>query len=168
MEKLGIKYVLGRNRHKKTPTDVRVFPIVLVNLFCRTFRHGHSLFTDTCALTAAGTLVEQFSPANMACLMQHDRFDIGRIKGEYPLHANAIGDLSYSETGRVTVTLLFDDITFERLDTLLVSLDDLVIYSDIITRLKGRKFFLAGQLFVYICDSVHNLNFRTAKVGEKV
>ena len=61
--------------------------------------------------------------------------------------------------------LALDHIAFERLDSLLISFDNLIVHSDIITRLEFGKILLAGQLLMYICYGVHNCNFRTAKVG---
>jgi hypothetical protein len=127
---------------------------------------GLSLFLDTGALTATLALEVQFSPANTADLIHFDRLDIWGEQGEGPFHAYAIGDLTHGESGCLPRTLALDHITFETLDTLLVSFDDLIVDGDIITGFELRKLSFSRQLLVYKSySSVHNFNFlRMAKV----
>ena len=119
-----------------------------------------AFFLDTRALTAARTLEEQLGAANPANFVHFERLDVGREQGEGPLYTYAVGDLTHGKSGRVPRTLTFDHITFETLDTLLVSFDDLIIDGDIVTGFELRKVSFSRQLFVYKSySSLHNKNF---------
>lgn len=112
-------------------------------------RNRHSLLLDAGALAAAVALEIQFGPAYPADFVQLHRLDIGREQREGPFHTHAIGDLPNREGGGMSLTLPLDHFTFETLDTLLVSFDDLIIDGDVVTRLEGRNLSFARQLFVY-------------------
>ena len=129
-------------------------------LFRRCFANSLAFFLDTGALAAAGTLEEQLGAANPANLVQLERLDVGREQGEGPLYTYTVGDLPYSKGGCLARTLTFDHITFETLDTLLVSFDDLIIDGDVVTGFELRKVSLSRHLFVYKgYSSLHNKNF---------
>ena len=121
-------------------------------LFC-----CHSLFLDTRALTAAGTLEVQLCPANPANLVQLNRLDIGGEQGKGPFDTYAVGYFPHSKGGRIAGSLTLDHVAFEALDTLLVSFDDLIVDGDIVTGLELRKFSFSRQLLMYKSySSVHN------------
>jgi len=124
-------------------------------LFC-----CHSLFLDTSALTAAGTLEVQFCTTYAAYLVQLDGLDIGGKQGESPFYAHAIGDLPYGEGSRVACTLTFDNISLEALDTLLITFNNFIVDGDVVTGFELRELSFSCQLLVYKSySSVHNSNF---------
>lgn len=115
------------------------------------------LFLDPCALTAALTLVEQFGTTNTTSLVQDDRVDVGREEGEQTLYAYAVRDLTHRKGSGSTLALQLDHIAFKGLDTLLVTFNNLIVHSDIITSFELGEFFFASKLLVDKCNSVvHN------------
>ena len=83
--------------------------------------------------------------------MQLDGFDIRREQRESPFHAHSIGYLANGEGSGMSISLSFDDISLETLDTLFITFLDLIIDSDIITGFELRKFYFSCQLLVYKC-----------------
>ena len=66
-------------------------------------------------------------------------------------------------------TLFFDHIAFKRLNSLFVAFNYLIVYSNIVTWLEGGKILLACQLVVYICNGVHDADFKGGqRYGRKV
>jgi hypothetical protein len=130
-------------------------------LLCSSFAYGLTLFLDTSALTATGTLEEQLGATNAANLVQIERLDIGRKEGEGPLNTHAIGDLPNGEGSCLASTLTLDHITLETLDTFLVSFDDFIVNGDVITGFELRKFSFSCQLFVHKgYSSLHKKTFK--------
>src|SRR5690606_19239859 len=96
----------------------------------------------------------------ITALVQNDRFNVGGEEGEYPFNAYSIRDLANSKAGCSTLALLLDHISFERLDTFLVSFYNLVVHGDIVTCPELRELFFTGQLLVYVCNGVHKPVFK--------
>ena len=96
----------------------------------------------------------------MPCFIQHNGINIRREKWEHPFNAYSVRDLANRKAGRSPVSLLLDHVTLEGLDPFLVSFYDLIIHSDIITWLEGRKLLLTTHLLMYIGDRVHNDAFK--------
>ena len=120
----------------------------------------HSLFFDTGALTAAGTLEVELCTTHATYLVQIDGLDVWGEQGEGPFHTDAIGDLPHSESGCVACTLTLDHISLEALDTLLITFNNFIVDSDIITGFELRELSFSCQLLVYKSySSVHNSNF---------
>ena len=129
-------------------------------LFGSSSGHSHSLFLDTGAFTAAGTLKVELCATYATDLMQLDGLDIGGEQGEGPFHTHAIGDLPDRESRGMAGALAFDHISLESLDTLLVTFNNFIVDSDIITGFELRELSFSCQLLVYKSySSVHNSNF---------
>ena len=104
----------------------------------------------------------------MSCFVYQDRINVWRIEREQPFYTNAVRDLTNSEAGGSAISLLFDHIAFERLDPFFVTLNDLVVNSNIVTGFEFREFFLACHLLVYKGNScVHNSKFKDGKGKRK-
>lgn len=133
------------------------------------FHTGSLLLLDTGALAAAFPQEEQFGPAYPACLIQFDGINIGGIYGKSPLHADPVGYFTNRKGSRMAISLAFDHIAPEALDTLFSTFNDLIVNSDIITGLELRKLFFSCQLLVYKLNCrVHDYQIlRVAKVIEK-
>jgi len=126
------------------------------------------LLLDPCALTATTTLVVQFGATYTTGFVQDDRVDVRGVDREKTLNANAVGDLPYSKGGSCALALQLDHVSTERLDPFLVSFNDFIVDSDVITGFKLGEVFFARKLFVDEGNgSVHNSKFREAKVGRK-
>lgn len=109
----------------------------------------HTLFLDPRALTAPGTEEVEFGPANLTRFVQGNGFDVGGIYGEGPFHAYAVRYFTNGESSGSTLALTLDHVTFKALDTLFVTLDDLIVDSDIVARLERRNLLLFRQLLMY-------------------
>src|SRR4030095_10013238 len=107
------------------------------------FKGCHAFFTDPCAFTAAFTLVKQFCTTNIPGLVQNNRVNIRRRKRKYSFHTNAIRDFTNREACREAAALFLNYIAFKRLNTLFITLYNLIVYGNIITRLEIREFLLA-------------------------
>lgn len=129
-----------------------------------------AFFLDTGTLTAALTQVVQFGAAYLTRLVQHDRIDVGRQDREQTLHTNTIRDLTHCERCSCTISLLFDNISTETLDTLFTTFYNLVVNGNIVTSFESRMGLFSCQLIVNKLNCcVHNFSFlRTAKVRGKL
>src|SRR6185312_10394380 len=102
-------------------------------------------------------------------LMQNDTIDVRRVKREYPFNTYSVRNLSYSKGGSSSSTLDLQYITFEGLDTFLVTFNNFIVYSDVVTGFKLRVCFVTCQLLVNKRNSVHLSNiYRSAKVIEEM
>lgn len=127
-----------------------------VQLCLGAFGYRQALFTDTSALTASATLVEEFGTTHMSGLVDFDRIDVGRKERKYSFYTYTIRDLSDRKAGGMTRPLLFDHIAFKGLDSFFVPFDDLVVYGNVVAGLKSRELLFGGHLFVYVGNSVHD------------
>jgi hypothetical protein len=129
-------------------------------LFSSSSGDSHSLFLDTGAFTAPGTLEVEFCATYATDLMQLDGLDVGGEQGEGPFYTHAVGDLPDRESSGVASSLALDHISLEALDTLLVTFNNFIIDSDIITGFELRELYFSCQLLVYKSySSVHNFIF---------
>ena len=116
----------------------------------------HTLLANTGTLTATLALVKKFRTTYVTGFIQLDRFDVrGEIR-KHTLYANSVGNLTDGERGGSTLALCFDHISFEGLDTLFGSFDDLIVNGNVVARLESRMRFLGRQLFVDVRYRVHD------------
>lgn len=112
----------------------------------------HPLLLDPGALATTGAQEIQLGTADLTNFMDNYRLNVWGGDRECSFHAYAVRHFTYRESGRETLSLSLDDIPFEALDALFVSLDNLVIDGHIVTCLKRRKCAFRAKLFVYVCD----------------
>jgi hypothetical protein len=98
---------------------------------------------NTSAFTTTSTLEEKFCTANTTGFIQLNRFDIGRKNRKCSFNTYTIGDFPYSKGSSTTLTLAFDYIATEALDTLFTTFDNFIVYSYIVTRFKLRELFFS-------------------------
>jgi hypothetical protein len=118
----------------------------------------HSFFLDPRALTAPATEEVKLGPAHLTGLIQCDGLDVRGVHREGPFNADTVRYFTYRESSGGTLALAFNNVTFEALDTLFVTLDDLIVNGDIVASFERRNFFPGGQLLMYKgYRSVHDL-----------
>jgi len=88
-----------------------------------------------------------------------DRLDVGGVVREHTLYTNAVRDLTYGEGSGGTLSLCLDHVTFERLDTLFGSFDDLIVDGNVVARFEGRERLVTGHLLVNVLYRVHDFSF---------
>jgi hypothetical protein len=116
--------------------------------FCfeRENRSGFLLF-DARFLSGDATEVENAGATDDTALVHDNLVDLGRVEREYTLDTHAVGDLAHRKCLRKSGTFTLKDNALILLDTLLVSLDDLVVNGYRVTRLEGRNFALFDSGF---------------------
>ena len=119
----------------------------------------HALLADTGAFTTTLTLIEELRTTNVTSLIHLDRFDVGGEEGEHTLNTNAVRDLTYGESSCGTLSLFLDHVSFEGLDTLFGSFDDLIVDGNAVACLEGRESLVTGHLLVDVRYRVHDFSF---------
>lgn len=112
-------------------------------------------FFDTTFGADSTTKVEQPGTAYFTTLQQFNFCDGRRRERENTLYANAAGNFTNRESFRGASAFDLDDITFENLDTFLVSFNDTVADGNSVAGAKFRKVNLLRYLFVNVFYGVH-------------
>lgn len=97
------------------------------------------LLLDARLLAREATEVVEASAANLTDAVNDDLVDERRVHREDTLYANAAGNLADGKALAYALTLDLDDDTLEDLNTLLVTLLDLVGDGNCVTRLEGGQ-----------------------------
>ena len=66
-------------------------------------------------------------------------------------------------TVKVAISLAFDHVPLEALDTLLVTFNDLIVHGNIVTSFELGELPFCCKLLVYKGNCVHNLKFKDGK-----
>src|SRR5439155_12783195 len=94
----------------------------------------HPLLPEPRRLPAPGPEIEELGAADVPRLHHLDPLDPGRVEGERPLDADAVGDAPDGEAGPRALAALPDDHALEDLDALLLTLDDLHVHAHGVAR----------------------------------
>lgn len=138
--------------NKKT----REVPGLILRRFDVLFCSDHTFFADPCALSTTLALVEQFGAANITRFIDYNGINIRGGVGENPFNTHTIRDLANCEGSGEACALALDHIPFKRLDPFFITLNDLVIDSNIVSWLESGELFFATQLLVYVFYSAHD------------
>ncbi len=109
---------------------------------------GRFFLADTRFFAHQLTQVEQLGTANFTAFVENNAVDVWRIKKENTLNANAVRGFTHHESTVAASTTHTDYIAAIRLDTLFCTLDDSVVYSDVVARAELRKVRLFAHLLV--------------------
>src|SRR5690554_609598 len=102
-------------------------------------------FLDSCFLTAKFTQIVQFRTTNFTSTSYFDSFNLRRMKRECSFYSNTVRNFSNSEGFADAATLTLNDYTFEDLNSLTRTLDNLNVYFKRVSRTKIRK--MCTQIF---------------------
>ncbi len=86
------------------------------------------LASDAGRLPFKASQIEEFSPSHLTSADHIDSIKPGRMGRENPLHPNSVGNLSHCESRTNSPCLSSNHHPFERLDSLLLSFDNLHVY----------------------------------------
>src|SRR5262245_57906909 len=104
---------------------------------------GRSLLTiETRCLAGPFTQIIEFGAAYLAARYNVDLINAGRVQGEDPLHADAVGDFSDSEGRTVAFAGKSDDDSLENLSPLFFALYHFHVNPNGLTLSQGRDLFL--------------------------
>ena len=103
------------------------------------------LLLDAGLLACELAQVVKLCTAHLTTLVDLDAVDVGRLDGEDTLDTHGARHLADGDALLISMTRDADNHTTVELDTLLVTLDDLVGYSDGVTRMELVE-FLASSL----------------------
>lgn len=106
-----------------------------------------TLLLDTGLLTRKSAEVVQLGTTHLTNLVDFDAFDVRRLDGEDTLYTNGARHLAYGETLLVLMTGNLDNNAAIQLDTLLVTFDDFVCYSDGVTSLELGELLASSKSF---------------------
>lgn len=87
------------------------------------------------AIAHAIAQVEELGATDVTVTDDLELGDLGRVKRERALHADAKGDLADGEGLTRRATAHADDVTLEHLDALAVTLLDAVVHLDVVARM---------------------------------
>ncbi len=105
-------------------------------LICNLFALARLLLGDAGFLTREAAEIVELGATHLTNLVDGDAVDVRACDGEDALYAYGAAHLANRETLLVAVTADLDDYAAVQLDTLLVTLDNLVSYSDGVTSLE--------------------------------
>src|SRR5262245_6584516 len=104
---------------------------------------GRSLLAiETRCLAGPFTQIIEFGAAYLAARHNVDLIDAGRVQGEDPLHADAVGDFSASEGRTVAFARESDDDSVENLSPLLFAFHHVHLNPNRLTRSQCGDLFL--------------------------
>ena len=114
-----------------------------------------NLFLNLGSLTNSAAQVVQLCTSNLTVTYSLNLNYVGRVDGESLFNAAAVRNSSYSESSGDACTVLSDNSTLEKLDSLSGTLFDLVVNTYGVTNVDRRNFCL--QLLV--CKSLDQIHF---------
>ena len=123
-----------------------------VAVFISFMPRSHFSFFDFGFLSGEFAEVENAGLAHDAVAQNLDGLDVRRVEGENTLHTHVAGHLAHGERLGGALSFDLDDHALERLDTLLVTLDDAVVHVDGVAGSEFRDFRGILSLECLFCD----------------